>query len=140
MRISVKTLAMVVTVVISIAIAQVAWSATLGTPYEVTGTVYECEPGVSGIQIDSDGEIITVYGMGPASYWGDLVFPDVGDEIAILVCEITYSDGTSKLVAMSVDVDYNGEVSDYDIELRDDNGVPLWRGSNVASTQSRGNR
>lgn len=142
MRISVKTLAMVVTVVMSIAMAQVAWSATLGITYEVTGIVYECEPGVSGIQIqiESDGEIITVYGMGPASYWGDLVFPDVGEKIAILVCEITYSDGTSKLVAMSVDVDYNGEVIDYDIELRDDNGVPLWRGSNVASTQSRGNR
>ena len=139
MRISVKTI--ILAVVMSVVIAQVGWSATLGEPYPVTGTVYMCEAGTSGIQIEIEGEegveIVSVYGMGPASYWDDLAFPEVGETITILVCEITYSDGTSKLVAMSVDVNNDFE---YDIELRDENGVPLWRGSKAASPQSRGNR
>ena len=136
MRISVKTI--ILALVMSVVVAQAGWSATLGEPYKLTGTVYMCEAGTSGIQIETELEgIVSVYGMGPVSYWGDLAFPEVGETITISVCEITYSDGTDKLVAMSVDVDNDGT---YDIDLRDLDGVPLWRGSQAASLQYRGNR
>ncbi len=140
MRISVKTLSMVLAIVLSVAIAPAAWSATLSEPFVVTGTVYQCEPGSSGIQIDTGTEIVSVFGMGPANYWeANLVeFPAVADLITILVCEITFSDGTSKLVAMAVSVDDDTE---YEITLRDSTtGVPLWRGSKAALTQTKGNR
>jgi hypothetical protein len=140
MRISVKTLSMVLAIVLSVAIAPAAWSATLSEPFEVTGTVYQCEPGSSGIQIDTGAGIITIYGMGPASYWEStgVEFPAVGDPITILVCEMTFSDGTSKVVAMAVSVDDDPE---YEITLRDsDTGVPLWRGSKASLTQTKGNR
>ena len=140
MRISVKTVSMVLAIVLSVAIAPAAWSATLSEPFVVTGTVYQCEPGSSGIQIDTVQGIVTVYGMGPASYWEaeGVVFPEVGDPISILVGEITYSDGSTKLVALSVNVD---DDADYEITLRDSTtGVPLWRGSKAALTQTKGNR
>ena len=135
MRISVKTI--ILALVMSVVVAQAGWSATLSEPYPVTGTVYICEAGTSGIQIETDAGIVSIYGMGPVSYWGDLAFPEVGETITILVCEITYSDGTNKLVAMSVDVNDDGI---YDINLRDIDGVPLWRESKAASLQYRGNR
>jgi hypothetical protein len=135
MRISVKTI--ILALFMTVVIAQGGWSATLGEPYPVTGTVYMCEAGTSGIQIETDAGIVSVYGMGPVSYWGDLLFPEVGETISILVSEITYSDGTSKLVAMSVDVNDDGT---YDIDLRDIDGVPLWRESKAASVQYRGKR
>ena len=139
MKLSVKKLSLVLALLLTVAIAPAAWSATLGASYEVTGIVYQCEPG-SGITIDTNGEIITVYGMGPVSYWGELAFPEVGEPITLLVSEITYSDSTSKLVAIAIDLD--GEPG-YEIYLRDeDTGVPLWRKGEPAltQTQTRGNR
>jgi hypothetical protein len=139
MKFYIKKLSMVLAMLLSVAIVPGAWSATLGETYEITGTVYECEPASSGMQIDTGGEIISVFGKGPVSYWEDegVAFPEVGEEITILVGEITYSDGSIKLVAISVDVN-NDET--YDIDLRDENGVPLWKGSKAAFTQSKGNR
>ena len=140
MKISAKKLSLVIAVLLSVAIAPAAWAATLGEPYEVTGIVSQCDQGSSGIQIDTGEEIVTVYGMGPASYWESegVVFPEVGDPISILVGEITYSDGSTKLVALSVNVD---DDADYEITLRDSTtGVPLWRGSKAALTQTKGNR
>jgi hypothetical protein len=141
MKLSVKKLSMVVALLLSVAIAPAAWSATFTLIEDLTGTVYECEPGISTrIQIEIEGTMYSVYGLGPASYWEDqgVAFPDVGDPISILVGEITFSDDTSKLVAMSVDVNNDGI---YEIDLRDSaTGVPLWRGSKAALTQTKGNR
>jgi hypothetical protein len=140
MKLSVKKLSMVLAVLLSVAIAPAAWSATLGEPYEITGTVYECEATSSGMQIDiGDGNIISVFGKGPVSYWegAGVAFPEVGDVITILVGEITYSDDSTKLVAIAIDFD---DDSEYEIYLRDENGVPLWKGSKAALTQAKGNR
>jgi hypothetical protein len=65
MKPAVKRLSIVLAVFLSVAISQAAWSATLSEPFEVTGTVYQCEPGSSGIQVDTGAAIISVYGMGP---------------------------------------------------------------------------
>ena len=89
MKLSVKKLSLVFAMLLTVAIGPVAWSATLGVPYEVTGTVYECETGSSGMLIDTGSEIVSIYGKGPVGYWEDngVAFPEVGDPITILVCD-----------------------------------------------------
>jgi hypothetical protein len=137
MKISVKTLSMVLAIVLSVAVAPAAWSADFILIPDLTGTVVECEPGISTrIQIEIEGTTYSVYGLGPASYWEDqgVVLPEVGETITISVFEVEYADGTIKYVAQSVTV---GSAT---IVLRDpDTGVPVWR-QNKAAAQIKGNR
>lgn len=68
-----------------------------------------------------------VYGIGPLGYWDELGMsrPDVGEEITVTGREITFSDGTTKIIAFGVLFLESGEY----IELRDEEtGLPLWRG------------
>ena len=66
----------------------------------------------------------TVFGIGPISYWNELgvTFPEVGEYVEIEACEVTYADGTSKLVAYSITL-ADGAVT---VQLRDDDFMPLW--------------
>ena len=123
---SFKRLFVTLTLVMTFIMVQTAWSGIvdLGETEEITGLVYQCEPG-EGFQVDTGEEIIAIYGMGPASYWENegVEFPQVGEEVTILAFVITFSDRTTKLVAKSVDLGGDG----VDIVLRDDDGTPLWR-------------
>jgi hypothetical protein len=138
MRISIRVLLVILTLVASLITVQAAWS-DIVDEYSVTGTVYECVPGTSGIQIDTGEEIIGVFGMGPSSYWATegVDFPEVGDKITIWVYEVLFSDDTIKLVAASVDLWGDGSI---DIFLRDDDGVPLWRQKAKGLSQASGSR
>ena len=127
MKNSFKKLLVTFALVMTFIMVHTAWSGIedVGEITEVTGVVYECEPG-SGFQVDTGEEIISVYSMGPPRYWEvkGVDFPQVGDEVTIWAFEITFSDGTTKLVAKEVDLGADGSV---DIVLRDDDGTPLWR-------------
>jgi len=91
----------------------------------ITGTVVSTGVAGSGLVIDEgDGIITTVYGMGPSSYWDSLEVakPTVGEEVEIDALEITFSDGSTRLIAVSLTID------DTFITLRADDGRPAWRG------------
>ena len=138
MKLSVKKLSLVLAVLFSVAVAPAAWSADFILIPDLTGTVVECEPGISTrIQIEIEGTTYSVYGLGPASYWEDqgVVLPDVGETITLSVFEVTYDGGTTKYVAQSV------TVGGATIVLRDPvTGVPVWRQNKAALTQTKGNR
>lgn len=96
-----------------------------GVPVEVTGMVAVIGTSGDGIGIDTGVEIVTVYGMGPASFWdaAGIAKPEIGEEITVNGYEIPLSDGTFKIVAGSVII--GGD----ELVLRDpDTGAPLWRG------------
>ena len=124
----------------TLAMAQPAFSFIdgVGEPITITGTVYECDATGSGIQIDTGEEIVSVFGKGPVWYWEQLGvdFPEVGETVTISVFEITFSDGTVKLVAKSFDLENDGTA---DIDLREDDGTPLWRqhGKNIFQNQAQ---
>ncbi len=87
------------------------------------------DAGIAGSGLIVDDYILgstTVYGMGPISYWDSIgvAKPTVGEEVLIEAVLVTSSDGTiTRLVAVSVTI--AGEPT---VDLRDENGVPLWRG------------
>ncbi|MEF3169237.1 MAG: hypothetical protein K6360_07940 [Deltaproteobacteria bacterium] len=98
---------------------------TQGTPVTVTGQVASIGTRAEGIGIDTGSGITTVYGLGPIPYWEEqgVARPEIGEAITIEGMEVTFSDGTKKLVAMSVTTD------DKTIVLRDaETGRPLWKG------------
>ncbi len=92
----------------------------------VAGTVISSGVAGSGLIVDEgNGVITTVYGMGPLSYWESLEVakPTVGESVAIDALEVTFSDGSTRLIAVSLTID------DTFITLRTDDG-PSWRGIN----------
>ena len=97
------------------------------TPVEVSGTVANvCNYG-QGIGIDTGEEIVQVYGIGPIRYWEsvlDVARPDVGDTISVDAREVTFSDGTVKIIAFEITLDGEGTIGLRDLET----GLPLWRG------------
>ena len=123
----------------TLAIAQPAFCSIegVGESIAISGTIYECDANGSGIQIDTGEEIVSVFGKGPVWYWEQqgVAFPEVGETVTINAFEITFSDGTVKLVAESIDFD-GDEMAD--IDLRDDEGRPLWRqhGKNIFQNQA----
>lgn len=95
----------------------------------VSGTVSEILYYGGGLQIDTGEESIAVYGMGPFWYWNQLEIdrPTVDDEISVDGYEVTYTDGSVRIVAANVTV--NG----HDVALRDvETGAPLWRSQNTS--------
>ena len=104
-----------------------------GEPLEITGIVAEVGTEGQGLKIDTGDAIVTVYGIGPLRYWTDqdVARPTVGEEITINGVEVTFSDGSSKIIATGVEI--GGET----IDLRDDSGLPLWRGGNSQRVQKR---
>ena len=83
-----------------------------------------------GLKIDTgDGEIITVYGLGPVSFWESegVDRPVLKDQISVDVKKIVFSDSTfNKYILMSLT--YTDPDPDVNIKLRDEStGCPLWR-------------
>ena len=104
-----------------------------GTSIEVSGVVESIGTRGMGIGIDTGSEIVTVFGIGPIAFWNitGIARPEIGEQIVVNGYEITFSDGSTKIVAFSVIVD--GQ----EIILRDaESGVPLWRG--IAGGQGSG--
>ncbi len=99
----------------------------------VSGTVVSSGVAGSGLAVDEgNGVITTVFGLGPLSYWESLEVakPTVGENVDIDVLEVTFSDGSTRLIAVSLTID------DTFITLRTADG-PAWRGLN--KQQGRGN-
>ena len=104
-----------------------------GEPMELSGTIAEvCTEG-QGLKIDTGDAVVTVYGIGPIRYWADegVARPTVGEKVSINAVEVTFSDGSTKLIA--TDMTVSGET----IDLRDDAGLPLWRGGSSQRVQKR---
>ena len=96
-----------------------------GVPVEVGGAVADVGNFGQGIGIDNGTETIRVFGIGPYRYWNEneVDRPAVGDGISVTGYEVTFSDGSSKIIATRV------SIGDVEILLRDpDTGGPLWRG------------
>lgn len=107
---------------------------TAGSAMTITGTVVSI--GFSGLpyQVDTGTEVVNVYGFGPARYWADLGIdpPMVGEEVMIEAIEVTFSDGSIRIIAVRV------TVGDETVVLRDvESAVPLWRGDG-GGTSGRG--
>ncbi len=105
-----------------------------GTPVTISGVVASVGTQGQGIAIDTGTDVITVYGMGPIKFWdaASVSRPEVGEAITVNGYEVTFSDGTSKIIATSVTVD--GQT----IELRNSlDGTPLWRGSMGKGAQNQ---
>lgn len=99
-----------------------------GTPVTVNGTVALLGPYGQGMQVDQNGQKVTVYGVGPAWFWSASNMPalQVGDAVSIDAREVTLWDGSKRLVAMSIVS--NGKT----LQLRDTTtGLPLWRKAKV---------
>ena len=97
-----------------------------GEPVSIFGTVYEEAAGAGdGLVVDTgDGTLVTVYGIGPFWYWESrgIPRPVMGESIQIDALRLVYSDGTERLIAVTIVVD--GET----IALRDPvDGKTLWR-------------
>ena len=105
-------------------------------PLEISGTVAEvCTEG-QGLKIDTgDPAMVTVYGIGPVRYWTDqdVPRPTVGEDVSINAVEVTFSDGSTKIIATDMTF-FSDETT---IDLRDDAGLPLWRGGNSQRVQKR---
>lgn len=106
-----------------------------GTPMEISGVVSEVCTGGQGIKVDTGRGIITVYGLGPIRYWTETGIdrPTVGEDLIIKAVEVTFSDDSTKIIALDITVVASGET----IDLRDDSGLPLWRGGKSHRIQKR---
>lgn len=108
-----------------------------GIPVTISGVVTSVGTQGQGIAIDTGTEVVTVYGMGPVKFWdaASVARPEVGEAITVNGYEVTFSDGTSKIIATSVTVDGQS------IELRNaTDGTPLWRGSMGNGAQNQNNK
>ncbi len=88
----------------------------------ISGIVADIQPG-NGYVIDTGTTQVTVYGLGPVWFWNNLGLskPAIGDEVNITAYEVTFSDGSTKLIAGSVDL------GDQRVTLRDaETCVPMW--------------
>jgi hypothetical protein len=102
-----------------------------GAPVTITGTVSQESYLGSGLQIDTgatEDPIVTVYGIGPYWFWEDIARPSIGEEVTVEGMNVTFSDGSTKIIVMSI------TVGDKTIDLRAAcvagvGGWPLWRGS-----------
>jgi hypothetical protein len=95
-----------------------------GEPVTVSGTVYAVPYAGQGLTVDTGEGLVTVYGIGPQWYWDLLGIdkPDVGETVEIEAIKMTFVDKTEKIIVLSV------AIGDDAVELRDENGRPLWRG------------
>lgn len=92
----------------------------LSTAVVYSGFVADAGASGSGLTLDSGD---TIYGMGPLAYWDSLgvIKPVIGDQVLVEAVAVTFSDGSTRLIAVSVEID--GEV----VLLRTEDG-PAWRG------------
>jgi len=109
-----------------------------GTPVTVAGVVAELPAfGTPGLKIHNGTEIITVYGTGSPMVWEALGYEPlaVDEEVSVDAYEVTFSDGSSKLVATAI------TVGDQTITLRDqETGKPVWRGGLMGAGGGNGGK
>lgn len=102
-----------------------------GVPTTVDGVVSALPAiGDPGLKVDTGAEEnITVYGTGSSMVWEALGYAPltVGEEVSIDAYEVTFSDASTKLIAVAV------TAGDQTVELRDDEGRPVWRGGLMGS-------
>jgi len=125
-------------VVMIFAAVQFVSAAVVSGPLPIIGSITSMIG--DGLVIDLGGDgTITVYGMGPASYWAseDVAFPRVGDDVQIETYEMEKEDGL-RYVAASIE----NLTQDTGIILRkevyDSEGgmhlIPLWSNSKKLPT------
>ncbi len=105
-----------------------------GTPVTVSGIVTSLGTQGQGMSIDTGTEVVTIYGIGPMRYWAmlDIARPQIGESVEVQGYQVTFSDGTSKIIATTINV--NGS----EIQLRDpDSGAPLWRSGFMGRGRNR---
>jgi hypothetical protein len=100
-----------------------------GVPATIEGTVATESYLGSGLQIDTGSAIVVIYGIGPYWYWENAGVdrPSIGEAVTIDAMEVTFSDGTIRIIAMSITVEGVA------LQLREAcvdgvGGWPLWRG------------
>lgn len=106
MKVSVRKILVLLTVVVSFVAVQAVSAAVDSGPHTIEGTITSMTG--DGLVFDTaivDGEVETdvhVYGMGPAAYWAiqEVDFPKVNDEVTIVAYKVEGS-----YVAASVTVD-----------------------------------
>ncbi len=105
----------------------------------IEGFVTDAGISGSGLIVDNGDELITVYGMGPLGFWNsiEVLKPAVSDEVEIDVVEVTLSDGTSRLIAVSLTI-IIADGEDITVDLRDEDGRPSWRGQGGAGAGGGG--
>ncbi len=98
-----------------------------GEAVTVAGVIADAGYFGNGIELDMGDEgMVRVYGLGPIRYWNEIEVdrPAVGEGITVTGYEVTFSDGSSKIIATAVAIEEN-----LTVELRDsETGAPLWRG------------
>ncbi|MCP5108234.1 MAG: hypothetical protein GY950_32915 [bacterium] len=94
-----------------------------GTPFSFSGTVIECGVNGSGLVVSTENGDLTVTGLGPVRYWNSLgvAKPVVGDTVSGNGYTVDYNGVVRNVLA---DITVNGIM----VDLRDDDGKPLWRG------------
>ena len=97
---------------------------TAGTPFEYTGDVVTAPTTGSGqgMVIATDGQNITIYGLGPIQYWAraGVERPAVGDTVTVSGFTVSYN-GVERNIAVSIQI--NGAT----LQLRDPSScLPLW--------------
>lgn len=93
-----------------------------GQELAINGTIVGVSGG-QGITVNDGQETITVYGLGPVWYWSNLEAdrPTIGDNVEIDASVVTLSDGSERIIIMSIEVD------GISVQLRNlETGCPLW--------------
>lgn len=93
-----------------------------GIPFSYTGTVITVGIPGEGMVIATDSENVTIFGLGPQSYWDNVGVerPAIGDVVEVNGYAVDFN-GEIRNIAMNMTV--NGEF----IQLRDpETGRPLW--------------
>jgi hypothetical protein len=104
---------------------------TGATSFTVIGKVVSCLPGSGLEMVVCDANNVCnefyVFGIGPTWFWESLGIerPVVDDVIQVEGYTVDYSGVSSRNIATSITYE---EAPSNSIELRDDQGYPLWRG------------
>ncbi|MCK5681911.1 hypothetical protein KAI46_13985 [bacterium] len=97
----------------------------LGETWLISGSVYDSGTAGTGLTLDEGNDVFTtVYGMGSTRFWDgqETAKPTVNEDVTIEVAEVTFSDGSTRLIAVSLLIDGTT------VLLRTADG-PVWRGT-----------
>ena len=106
----------------------------LSNTIEIAGIVSDAGVSGSGLTVDEgSGIFTTVYGMGSVRFWDSLgvAKPAIGETVSIDAVEVIFSDGSTRLIAVSLTVDGTF------VTLRTEDG-PAWRGQGGGAGGGRG--
>lgn len=93
------------------------------SPFTYTGTVLDLTAGEGLLLLTTDGEEVTIYGIGPVRYWEaqDIDRPAVGEVITVSGYVVSLN-GVERNIASAITT-----ADGTPITLRDDNGKPVWQ-------------